>query len=400
MHLSPELKSFIRDHFHEDTDRLLLTASRYPEIDVPFAIMQILCRRQIREKLPSWFACEDLIYPSRLSAEQCSSEQTARYKQKLLKGGSFCDLTGGLGVDTHFFAQSASRALYIERYPDYCEAARHNFAVLETPHLQGVLQADVRTIVGKLEADTFYIDPARRNQANQRTFALSDCEPDILQIKDRLLTASRRLIVKISPMADPEQTLKLLPETSEIHIVAVKNECKELLFVLEPEVEQEKGETRIHAVNLRSGLPAQEFSFQAREERDCPPAPTAQPGSYLYEPHAAILKSGAFKLTAHRYGLQKLHRHSHLYTSSAYVTGFPGRCFAVDEVYPYSGKQLKQLGKQFIHANITIRNFPQSVADIRKRTGIKEGGDIYFFATTLANEQKVLIRTHKVPFAL
>ncbi len=399
MHLSPELRSFIHDHFQEDTDRLLLTASRYPGIDVPFAIVQILCRRQIREKLPSWFTCEDLIYPSRLSAEQCSSEQTARYKQKLLKGESFCDLTGGLGVDSYFFAQSASQALYIERFPDYCEAARHNFAVLGTPHIQ-VLQADVRTIIAELETDTFYIDPARRNPDNTRTFALADCEPDILQIKDRLLTASRRLIVKISPMADLEQTLKLLPETSEIHIVAVKNECKELLFVLEPGIKQEKGETRIHAVNLRPGLPAQEFTFQAWEEKNSPLAPTAHLGSYLYEPHAAILKSGAFKLTAHRYGLQKLHRHSHLYTSSAYIAGFPGRSFAVDEVYEYAGKQLKQLGRQFTQANITIRNFPQSVADIRKRTGIKEGGDIYFFATTLANEQKVLIRAHKVPSTL
>lgn len=399
MDLSPELKTFIHDHLQEDTDRLLLTASRYPGIDIPFAIRQILCRRQIREKLPSWFACEDLIYPSRLSAEQCSSEPTARYKQKLLKGESFCDLTGGLGVDSHFFAQSAPHALYIERFPDYCEAARHNFAALGTPHIR-VLQADVRTIIGELAADTFYVDPARRNPDNKRTFALADCEPDILQIKDHLLTASRRLIVKISPMADLEQTLRLLPETNEIHIVAVKNECKELLFVLEPEARQEEGEARIYAINLRPGLPPQEFSFQLREEKDSPLAPTGNIGGYLYEPHAALLKSGAFKLTAHRYGLQKLHRHSHLYTSSAYVAGFPGRSFAVDEVHEYAGKQLKQLGRQFAHANITARNFPQSVADIRKRTGIKEGGDIYFFATTLANEQKVLIRTHKVPSAL
>ena len=226
------MKSFIRSHMPEEAEKLLLAASRYPEIDVPFAVEQLLARRQVREKLPSWHANEDVVYPSRLAAEQCSSEATARYKQALARGGSCCDLTGGLGVDAFYFAQRVAEVTYVERFAAYCEAAAHNFAVLGAGNIR-VVQGDARELAGKVEADTFYIDPARRREGNRRVFALTDCEPDVLQLKAALLGKAKRVVVKISPMADIGETLRLLPETREVHVLAVRNECKELLFVLE-----------------------------------------------------------------------------------------------------------------------------------------------------------------------
>ncbi len=395
MQLSPELKSFIYEHASDNTDKLLSQASRFPGIDIPFAVNQILARRQIKDKLPSWYAHEDLIYPSRISAEQCSSEYTALYKQKLLKGNSLYDLTGGLGVDSYYFARQTETVVYIERFPEYCEAARHNFAILQTPFIR-VINTDVREIAASLKADTFYIDPARRNKDNKRAFALTDCEPDILQLKNILLENAQRLIIKISPMADLEETLRLLPETREIHILSVKNECKELLFLLEnipSEYSSEK--VKIYALNLPADNQIPVFAFDLQEEKNTPLQTTDSIGKYLYEPNAALLKSGAFKLIAVRYGLQKLHQHSHLYTSSGYLSDFPGRCFIVEETFGFSGKLLKQLNKQIPQANLTTRNFPLSVAELRKRSGIKEGGEIYLFATTLANNQKVIVKTRK-----
>lgn len=395
MFLSTALKSFIREHFNDNPDRLLLSASRFPEIDMPWAVTQITARHQIQDKLPSWYAKEDLVYPSRLSAEQCSSEQTALYKQQLLKGRSFCDLTGGLGVDCHYFARKASSATYVERFSNYCEAARHNFDILGTSHIR-VIHADIREIAGTLKADTFYIDPARRQNDDKRAFALTDYEPDILQLKPLLLENTNRLILKISPMADLEETLRLLPETREIHVLSVKNECKELLFILEntpPFLPAE--EVKIFATDLRPDRKNPVFTFHLKEEKEIPCITTGKPGIYLYEPHAALLKSGAFKLVAERYGIQKLHRHSHLYTSAALVEDFTGRCFEIEDIWEFSGKWLRQANRLIPQANLTTRNFPLSVADIRKRSGIKDGGNLYLFATTLANERKVLIKTHK-----
>lgn len=394
MNLTPEFQEFITSHAADDTNKLLLSASQYPGIDIPFAVDQILSRRQLQHKLPTWHSHPDLIYPSRLATEQCSSEQTALYKQLLLKGETLCDLTGGLGVDAYYFSRKATQVTYIERFPNYCTTAQHNFEILGATNIQ-IRNADVREVIASLKTDTFYIDPARRADCNKRVFALMDCEPDVLQLKPWLLEHSQRIIIKISPMADLEETLRLLPETREIHILAVKNECKELLFILENELFRNMDRVKVHAVNLNSPCPSQEFIFRPEEEKATELKTTPTLGQWLYEPHAALLKSGAFKLIALRYGLYKLHRHSHLYTSDSFCPEFPGRIFIIDGIIPFSGKLLKQISRDIPRANITTRNFPLSVAELRKRSGIKEGGDTYLFATTLANEQKVIIKTHK-----
>lgn len=395
MQMTPALKRFIRDHAAEDTAKLLLASSRYPGIDIPFAVEQILARRQIRDKLPEWYANDDLIYPSRLAAEQCSSEPTARYKQRLLLGTACCDLTGGLGVDSYYFSRRPGTAVtYIERHPLYCEAARHNFAALRAPGIR-ILNTDARDLLRGIRTDTCYVDPARRAGSNRRLFALSDCEPDILRIKPLLLENARRLIVKISPMADIGETLRLLPETREVHVISARNECKELLFLLEGTAPS-PSVPLIHAADLHPGTPdTAPFTFTLPEEKETPLSTTPAVGAYLYEPHAALLKSGAFKLIALRHGTSKLHRHSHLYTSDTLIAGFPGRRFRVIDTLDFSGKLLKQLAARLPQANLTVRNFPLTVAELRSRSRIREGGSLYLFATTLADERKILILTEK-----
>lgn len=393
--LSPEIKDFIASHFSDNTDKLLLNAQKFPGIDVPFAVDQILARRQIRDKLPSWYKQPDLLFPSRLSAEQCSSETTACYKQNLIRGERVCDLTGGLGIDSWYLSRKAKEVVYIERFPEYCRAAEHNFRILGANNIH-IRQADVREILSSLKADTFYIDPARRSDNDKRIFALSDCEPDVIALKQSLLSGARRLIIKASPMVDLSESLRLLPETTEIHILALRNECKEILFVLEKSIRPDPmNPLKIFTRNFIPNGEDQEFSY-IRQEESCLSTPTTcTVGHYLYEPNTAVLKSGAFKSIAHRYRLNKLHPSSHLYTSDVHVSDFPGRIFTTVSVYDFSQKHLKELGKKIPKANITVRNFPLSVETLRKRTGITEGGDIYLFATTLADARRILIDCRK-----
>lgn len=388
--LSVPLQDFIAQHESDSAEDLLLHAQRYPDIDMAFAADQIIARRHIKAKLPLWYQNRALVFPSRIAAEQCSSETTASYKQQLIKGERVCDLTGGLGIDSWFLAQKAQEVIYVERNPEYCQAAAHNFKALRTDNIR-VINSDCREILDSVQTDTFYIDPARRTDANKRLFALSDCEPNVLELKESLLRRSQRLIIKISPMADLTETLRLLPETVEIHILSVKNECKELLFVLENTPQKVQIHTRAFHPNG-----CQEYSFPLQEEKEASLLLAETPGTYLYEPNASLLKSGAFKSVAARYRLLKLHKHSHLYTSDTYCKDFPGRKFLIRESFPFTGKLLKQLRKNTPQANIAVRNFPLTVEQIRKTSGITEGGSTYLFATTLADTRRFLFLCEKL----
>lgn len=393
MLLTPVLKDFIQAHLDDDTDKLLLSASRYPDIDMLFAVNQIVSRRQVKEKLPNWYNNNELVFPAKITTEQCSSEITALYKQQLIRGSHLCDLTGGLGIDSYYFSKITSQVTYIERFASYCEAAEHNFDTLGAHNIR-VIKGDSTALAHTLdEVSTFYIDPARRSDTNKRVFALQECEPDIVQLKNNLLSHSRRLIVKISPMADIPETLRLLPETKEVHIVSVKNECKELLFVLEQPDRQEEPE--ITCINYTSASQPDKFSFRLSEEKNAIPETAGKIKGYLYEPNSSILKGGAFKLISRQLGVEKIHQHSHLYTSEEQVDNFPGRSFKVDKTFAFSGKLLKQLGTLFPQANITTRNFNLSVAEFRKRSGIREGGNIYLFATTAEGNQHLIIACRK-----
>ena len=391
--MTPALMAFIQAHLSDDPDRLLLSASRYPEIDMPFVVAQITARRQIKEKLPTWYQQEQLLFPAKIAAEQCSSEQTALYKQQLVtKEDTLCDLTGGLGIDSYYFSRRVKQVYYIERFPSYCEVARANMATLGARNVV-VLEGDSTQWLDQLPAiDVFYVDPARRGEGNKRMFALSDCEPDLTQLLPRLLAKAPRVIAKLSPMADLRQTLALLPTTQAIHILSVKNECKELLFVIGREPRESA--VPIHCVHLTKQAASDECfvcSLEAEQQAASHLATTLR--RYLYEPNASVLKAGAFKQVACQFPVEKLQVSSHLYTSDHYLDRFPGRRF---EVIPFHSKSCKQLAGQSLQANVTTRNFPLTVEALRKKCRIREGGDIYLFATTGPKEEKLLIRTHKV----
>lgn len=394
--MTETLRTFIKVHIDDDLDRLLLSAARYPEIDIPFVVEQIAVRRHIREKLPSWYANESLVFPSKTAGEQSSSEQTARYKQRLLNGERLLyDLTGGLGVDSYFFSQQIETVVYVERSDVCFSAAVHNFSVLQADNIR-VINDDAEQVLATLaSADVFYIDPARRGSGNRRVFALSDCEPDLLQLLPQLLAKAPKVIAKLSPMLDIRHTLQLLPQTAEVHIVSVKNECKELLFVLRRDVAEEPV---IRCVNYTTEGVEQLFCFKLSEEEACISAIADTVDTWLYEPNASVLKSGAYKQVAKQMNLHKLHVSSHLYTSIHYIPDFPGRVFRVKELYPFSGKLCKTIARQIPKANLSVRNFPLSVNELRRRTRIAEGGTIYLFATTLSNNQKVFICCEKTAF--
>ena len=394
--MTPALMAFIQAHLSDDPDRLLLSASRYPEIDMPFVVAQITARRQIKEKLPTWYQQEQLLFPAKIAAEQCSSEQTALYKQQLVtEEDTLCDLTGGLGIDSYYFSRRVKQVYYIERFPSYCEVARANMATLGARNVV-VLEGDSTQWLDQLPAiDVFYVDPARRGEGNKRMFALSDCEPDLTQLLPRLLAKAPRVIAKLSPMADLRQTLALLPTTQAIHILSVKNECKELLFVIGREPRESA--VPIYCVHLTKQSASDECfvcSLEAEQQAASHLATTLR--RYLYEPNASVLKAGAFKQVACQFPVEKLQVSSHLYTSDHYLDRFPGRRFEVDEVIPFHSKSCKQLAGQSLQANVTTRNFPLTVEALRKKCRIREGGDIYLFATTGPKEEKLLIRTHKV----
>jgi len=395
MKLDLPTRTFISEHAGDDLSRLLLSASRYPDIDIPFVVDQIAARRQIRDKLPSWYGLEDLIYPSRLAAEQCSSEQTARYKQRLVNQKDIvCDLTGGLGVDSYYFSQKTKEVIYIERFEDYAEAAGHNMAVLGVENVQ-VRQGDATEMITSLpELDVFFIDPARRGKENKRLFALADCEPDLLALLPGLLNKAPKVIAKISPMADIRQTLALLPQTTSVHVLSVKNECKELLFVIERE--NSNHSVPVYCIDFSTEGKEKTFLFSFEAEQEIQPLLAGSVLTYLYEPNASLMKAGAFKSVAVQYEIEKLAVSSHFYTSDRLIDNFPGRVFRVNEVIPFQNKTIKSLSVKYPKANITVRNFPLTVEELRKRTKIHEGGDKFLFATMLTDGSKLVIAGEKV----
>ena len=317
------------------------------------------------------------------------------YKQRLVSSSdTLCDLTGGLGIDSYFFSRKVSQLTYIERFPVYCEAARHNFQVLGADNITVRNENSVDIVSDLPEVDVFYLDPARRGEGNKRVFALSDCEPDLPRLLPLLLQKAPRVIAKLSPMADLQQTESLLPGTVAIHVLSVRNECKELLFDIHREAAVST--PPVYCVDFTTVGTEHSFTFTVEEERNVPLALAAQVGTYLYEPNASVLKAGAFKSVAQQYDLEKLHVSSHLYTSDILVAVFPGRTFRVEKVLPFSNKVCKSITQEIPQANITVRNFPMSVDELRKKTKIQEGGDVYLFATTLSDGGKVLVVCRKV----
>lgn len=395
--LSPETLQFIRAHRTDDVRTLALQARKYPQVDMAAAVVQIAGWQIAEKKVPLWAQTEGIRYPAHLSMEQCSSEITARYKASWLNGDTMADLTGGLGVDCSFLARNFRKVDYVERQEVLCELARHNFPLLGLPQVT-VHEADGVDYLQKMEpVDCLFLDPARRDSQGGKTVAIADCEPDVQKLEPLLVEKGRTVVVKLSPMLDIFSSLRELKYIRQIHVVAVNNECKELLVVLQkPEKSASEASEEVwisceQAVNNFLTEPFV-FTYAQEKEAQCPLA--KEVGNYLYEPGAALLKAGPYRLLGARFGLQKLHVNSHLYTSEALVD-FPGRRFRVLEVSGFGKKELKQLLQEVDKANLTVRNFPASVAELRKKWKLKEGGDVYLFATTLEGDRHVVIKCVK-----
>lgn len=398
MQISQETQQFIDTHAQEDVRQLALQAKKFPHVDMNTAIVQIAGRQAAADKIPSWHATAGIIYPRHLSLEQCSSELTARYKASLIKGDTLTDLTGGFGIDCAFLSASFRQATYIERQKELCEIASHNFPLLGLNHITVCHQDAVDHLRSMQPVDCIFIDPARRDGHGSKTVAIADCEPDVSALEEELLSKATRIMIKLSPMLDLTLALKDMKHVAEAHVVSVNNECKELLLIesVQP-VSLSERTVPIVCINLTS-RETQRFVFTREEEQTAGCTYTDRIGKYLYEPNASLLKAGAFRSIASRYGMQKLHPNSHLYTSDLLIAEFPGRTFEVVSTFSLNKKEIKQALADISKANLTVRNFPASVAELRKRLKLAEGGNDYLFATTLNDGKKVLVRGRKAAF--
>lgn len=376
---------YIRQHADEDVRQLALRGHKCPDVDLQYALEQIAGRQKARTKLPSWAAIDGIVYPPHLSMEQCSSEVTARYKASIAgKGALFVDLTAGFGVDMALISQGFQKAVHVERQPQLCAISSENFRLLGLNHIEVVCGDGVAYLHTMRHADLLFIDPARRDVHGGRTYDISDCTPNVLEILDEMLEKADRVMIKLSPMLDWRKAVADLGKVNEVHIISVDNECKELLLILS----KTKKPLRVFCVN-------NDECFEAVEDLLPQPRPLPQDMRYLYEPNASVMKAGCFDLIEQRFGVVQLERNSHLFVSDKEILGFPGRQFLIEKRTSMNKRELKATLADVDQANITVRNFPMSVAELRKRLKLKEGGDVYIFATTISDEGHQLLVCRK-----
>ena len=445
-------QDFIRQYQDDDVRQLAFLGSKYPEVDMPFALDQIRGRKMARVKLPRWASLEGIIYPPHISMEQCSSESTALYKAELaarllgLPASSsgtemkaeneieFVDLTGGFGVDfSYIAARLGVKSMYVERQAHLCEAAKENFGrlglknaivkngdgieVLHSFHPKkkdaasdddslGITYDQPRSLLKtNLGLKIIFIDPARRDDAGNKVVSLKDCTPDVTVLQEEMFLKSDYVIIKLSPMLDWHRARSELSHVREVHIISVNNECKELLLVLsarnmgEMEASSADGEVkhagnlRIYCINDAQSFVCDELDMESSQVKIAPS--TLEEMLYLYEPNASLMKAGCFGVLSGRYDARMLSKNSHLFVSREPIAAFPGRSFRIIAVSSFNKKELKRHLSGITKANIATRNFPLSVAELRKRLKLKDGGETYIFATTLSDESHVLMITEK-----
>ena len=376
---------YIRQHADEDVRQLALRGHKCPDVDLQYALEQIAGRQKARTKLPSWEAIDGIVYPPHLSMEQCSSEVTARYKASIAgKGALFVDLTAGFGVDMALISQGFQKAVHVERQPQLCAISSENFRLLGLNHVEVFCGDGVAYLHTMRHADLLFIDPARRDVHGGRTYDISDCTPNVLEILDEMLEKADRVMIKLSPMLDWRKAVADLGKVNEVHIISVDNECKELLLILSKTMKP----LRVFCVN-------NDECFEVVEGISSQPRPLPQDMRYLYEPNASVMKAGCFDLIEQRFGVVQLERNSHLFVSDKEILGFPGRQFLIEKRTSMNKRELKATLADVDQANITVRNFPMSVAELRKRLKLKEGGDVYIFATTISDEGHQLLVCRK-----
>ena len=382
---------FIQQHRTEDVRKLAL--KKMPEgLDAAFCLQQIEGWQIAQKKIPEWAATDGLLYPPRLSMEQCSSEKTALYKKQLVQRlfnsemGEMVDLTGGFGIDFSYMAPLFREAVYIEQQEQLCQIAQHNFRLL------GLLQARVRNaqsleVLKEMDyTSLIYADPARRDGAGRKVVLLQDCQPDVVILQDELMAHAKVVMLKLSPMLDIQQALRQLHQVREVHVVSVDGECKELLLVMH----HQEVSLRYYCVNITDHV--QETVVEDTSVR---PIICEQEKAYLYEPNASILKAGVQDALCNIYKVEKLHSFSHLFTSDRLIEDFPGRSFRIVGRSDFSKQSLRNLLAGVKQANITVRNFPASVQELRKKLKLTEGGSVYLFATTMSDDSHAFLRCEK-----
>ena len=433
---------FVKQFRQADPRKLALQASRYPDVDMPYALNQIQGWQTAQRKLPSWAACDGVVYPPHLNMEQCSSEATARYKQQVARRWaeripnasrtSMTDLTGGFGVDFSFTSRCFDCATYVERNASLCEVVGANLPRLGIRNAQ-VKCAEAEAVLERMEPQTMiFLDPARRDEHGAKTVLIADCTPDVCQLLPSLMQKSQFVMLKLSPMLDWHKAIVDLDgKVREVHIVSADGECKELLLVLAPDG---KPEVQVFCVDIQSRPDSEgqylrsEFVYSiatnaqeemvennSKSENSTSAQPTnsqfttqklkiaagnnsklkIQNSTFLYEPNASVMKAGCFDEIARAYGVSAISRNSHLFLSDHEIDGFPGRAFVIDAVTTMNKRQLRQTLSGMKQANIAVRNFPLSVAELRKRLKLSDGGDTYIFATTTSEGDHILMLTHK-----
>ena len=419
------LTAFVSEHINDDTTRLIMNRAKWPEIDMDLAVNSIESRRKLKSKMQEWCDEPRLVFPRRLSAEQCSSSATGAYKaefaSKIVTDFKLADLTGGLGVDSWFFSKKASQVMYCEMLPELCKAAQHNFGVLGADNItvrnvavsveSGAADEVFRTpaeILSEFCPDIVYMDPARRGEGGKKVFLLEDCLPDVLTLKDEIFKHTKHILLKLSPMADITMICERLGKTCrEVHIVAAGGECKELLVWMDKEWD---GDYTIHAVELHKDGEPGVFSFAQAEEKACCGVAGKIPamGMYLFEPGKALMKAGAFNLIAERFGLAKLGKSTHYYLFSEEAQdkfqdepdqqhGWlcqlkrHGKVFRIMRLEPLDKRTIKAFGKDFPKAEVTARNIPMDTDTLRKKLGVASGDDAHIFGLKSDHHGNLLI---------
>jgi len=382
--LNDDVQQFITDNLKTEITKLILKGSPFPTISVQELANQILAKQKSIKKLPTWFSSDNIYYPAKISIEQTSSEATAKYKSTIISGDAIIDITGGFGVDCYYFSKQFKKVIHCEINEELSTIVSHNYKQLNIKNIETFygngfdFLKETNTIF-----DCIYIDPSRRDDVKGKVFMLKDCQPYIPPKIDFFFTKANQILVKVSPILDLKNTIRELKNVKEIHIVAVTNEVKEVLLLLEKNYTKA---IQIKTINILK-TETQLFNFDFNEDVN---SEYSEPLSYLYEPNPAILKSGGFHQISKKLNIFKLHQNSHLYTTET-IINFPGRVFKIENVISYDKKKLKKLLPDY-KANITTRNFPKTVAQIRKETKIKEGGNTYiFFTTDLKNSSKLVI---------
>jgi predicted O-methyltransferase YrrM len=389
--LSPEVQQYIRDHQHDDPFLLSLRHKKNL-MDFPLreAIEQIHSLQKARTKLPSWAARENIIWPAPKSVEQASSEITAKFKASLVSGKSFLDLTGGMGVDCIFFADQFEEVHYVESDAALCALARHNFGMLGFGHIQiHNITAEAFLTDCQKNFDAIFIDPSRRFDS-KKVFKIEDCSPNLYDILPKCKSISNQVLVKLSPLIDLSFLVKEFQPES-IWGISVRNEVKEVLCLVQ---RGNKTQVKIEAVDFLANGDSKVFKFLHHREAEAK-SDFSSPLTYIYEPNAAILKAGAFKLIGNHYELKKLHQHTHLYTSDEIITDFPGRIYKVMAELKPDKKEISGAvpGKKI---NVLTRNFPLTPAQLKKKFGLIDGGEDFLIGTTLMDGKKVLLRCSRI----